>query len=186
MKEKDLKNSYSKVCGVAYDINDIKRIIAFCRKHNFKWYYIRHNDYDENMEEKKKHYHFIIESDSSHRFNIKSLLTDTFKCNLINKLDNVAYYLRYMIHIDYIDKQHYDIKRIISNVSNKEIEYIIKGALLTQKDINNANFVRIINMVLNGELTTFKEIMYFCIDNDIRYCTPWSFTLINLLKEGIK
>ena len=101
MKEKDLKNSYSKVCGVAYDINDIKRIIAFCRKHNFKWYYIRHNDYDENMEEKKKHYHFIIEGDSSHRFNIKSLLTDTFKCNLINKLDNVAYYLRYMIHIDY-------------------------------------------------------------------------------------
>ena len=121
MKEKDLKNNYSKVCCVLYHKVDLKRLVAFCQKHTFKFYYIRHNDFDENMNEKKQHWHFVIESDSKHRFNIKSLLSDTLGVNLFNKLDSVDKYLRYMLHIDYIDKKHYDLHRIVSNVDKQAL-----------------------------------------------------------------
>ena len=186
MKEKDLKNNYSKVCCVLYHKVDLKRLVAFCQKHTFKFYYIRHNDFDENMNEKKQHWHFVIESDSKHRFNIKSLLSDTLGVNLFNKLDSVDKYLRYMLHIDYIDKKHYDLHRIVSNVDKQIINDLINKACLSQQEINYNNFQLIINMIINHELMTYQDVLRFCFDNNIKYITTWSFTILNLLGRGVR
>lgn len=186
MLEKDLKCSFSKVCCVCYYIQDIKKMVAFCRKHDFKFYYIRHDDFDEFGNEKKRHWHFLIESDSYHRFNIKSLLTDTLKINLFQRVKSADLYLRYMIHIDYIDKKHYNVGRIVSNVESSLIDYAIKNACLSERDINRANFNSICLKIHTQVLCSLNDIISYCIDNEIKYSTSWTFTFKTLLNEICK
>lgn len=170
-------NSYSKVCGVAYDIADIKRIVEFCKKHKYFFYYIRHTDDDELMGKTyKRHYHFIIESTREHRFNVACLLTDSFKPNLMESCLDISKYLRYMLHIDYDDKPHYSIDRIITNRDKSDLEVLIGNAHYTKADIKRANFNLILTKIVNREFSTWKEIIPFCLENDIDYQTSWTFT----------
>lgn len=183
MTNSDLKNSFSKICCIVYDIFSLKSLINFAKKHCFKFYYIRHDDFDENSDLKKRHWHFIIESDSKHRFNIKSLISENLPINLFKKLDSVVAYLRYMTHIDYVDKRHYSIKRIISNVSSIEIENMISNANLCSKEIRDNNFNEIVLLIIQGCFNSFTDILIYCNDNDIKYSTNWTFTFNLLLKE---
>ena len=170
-------NSYSKVCGVAYDIIDIKRIVAFCKKHKYFFYYIRHTDDDElTGKTYKRHYHFIIESDSTHRFNVTCLMTDTFKPNLLETCVSVPKYLRYMLHIDYDDKPHYNIDRIITNRDKTDLVELVGNANFTKADIKRANFNLLLTKIVNGDFSTWKEIIPFCLENGINYETSWTFT----------
>lgn len=186
MREKDIKSNFSKICCLAYDFQDVQRLVDFCCKHNYKYYYIKHNDYDENIEDIKTHYHFIIESDSYHRFNIKSLLTDNFKINLFQKLDSVKSYLRYMLHLDYDMKEKYTLNDIISNVDLNIIENLINDTTKSKQEETDENFKKVMqyifNEVDNGVILNLRDIIEYCIDNKLTYKASWSFTIINLLK----
>ena len=119
------KQTLTKCCGVCYNQIDIDNIVKFCLSYGFKYYYIKH---EADEEENKEHYHFIIQSDSNHRFIIKTLLNDNFTSNLFQPLKSVNAYLRYMTHIDYVQKQQYDVDLICSNISTLEIYSMIEDA----------------------------------------------------------
>lgn len=190
MKDKDIKNSFTKVCGVAYAWCDIKRIINFCIKHNYNWYYIKHNDFEENINEIKLHYHFIIESSSKHRFNIKSLLTDTFKINLFEKCDNVGKYLRYMVHIDYDAKKHYDFEKIHSNIGLEKITQLIDNCDKSKTDITENNFQEVLLYLFqcfdSDKTIKLRDIIQYCLDNDINFKSSWTFTINSLINDKLK
>lgn len=174
-----LKNNYSKVCGVAYDFVDITRIRKFCNKHKFIYFYIKHLP---DIDDDKIHYHFVIFSNIGKRFIVDSLITDTFKINLFQECSNVGAYVRYMIHIDYPLKRQYSINKIKSNMSIPLIQDLIDNCCKSKSDINNDNFNFLCNLILNGNFDSLKDVIRFCIDNDIRYITSWSFTFRELLK----
>lgn len=178
----------TKCCGVAYDFRDIDRIVDFSLKKGLRYYYINHigKNEEDSDDTHKQHWHFIIESDSQHRFIINSLLTDTFKENLFQKCDNVHSYLRYMIHIDYLDKEHYEIKDIKSNVDYDLIASYINDVIVDKKEINKENFNSILDLILTKEITNFKQVIKYCRSNDIDYQTIWTNTFVQLLKESWK
>lgn len=176
----------TKCCGVAYDICDIDRVVDFSNKKGLRYYYIKHIGKNDEIEEDshKEHWHFIIESDSQHRFIINSLITDSFKENLFQKCDNVHSYLRYMLHIDYLDKEHYQIKDIISNVDYDLIESYVNDVVIDKKERDKENFNTLLDLILTKELTHFKDIIKYCRLNDIEFKTSWTNTFVQLLKES--
>lgn len=174
-----LKNNYSKVCGVAYDFKDITRIVKFSNKHNFIYFYIKHFPDDEND---KIHYHFIIYSNVGKRFIVDSLITETFKLNLFQECVNVGAYLRYMIHIDFPLKKQYIIDKIKSNMSLPFIQNLIDNFNKTKVDINKENFNILCDLILSDNFVSLKDVIRYCLDNDIKYNTSWSFTFKELLK----
>lgn len=180
MKDKDIKCNFTKVCGIAYEFVDIERVVNFCDKHCYKYYYIKHLA-DEEVN--KAHYHFIIESDSYHRFNIKTLLTDTFKINLFEKCNNVASYLRYMTHIDYDNKHHYDIKDIISCVSIDVISTLIYESSIDKEELEYNAFVEICCLINSKDLRSLFDVIEYCKLNSIKYKTSWTFTFWHLLNS---
>lgn len=174
----------TKCCGVCYYEKDINSIVDFCLKKGFHFYYIKHNAKSDSEEhELKEHWHFIIESDSQHRFIINSLITDTLKENLFEKLNNVHSYLRYMTHIDYIDKEHYDVDLIVSNVAKGLIINYINDVIVDKDLINREYFNALIDLILSGQLLTFKQVMLYCRKNNIEYKISWTNTLVQLLKH---
>lgn len=176
----------TKCCGVAYDISDINRVVDFSLKKGLRYYFINHIGKNEEIldDTHKEHWHFIIESDSQHRFIINSLLTETFKENLFQKCDNVHSYLRYMLHIDYLDKEHYQINDIKSNVDYGLIESYINDVVIDKKELDKQNFNTLLDLILTRELTHFKDIIQYCRLNNIEYKTCWTNTFVQLLKES--
>lgn len=176
-------STLTKVCGVAYDFVDIQRIVEFSLKYGFAYYYILHQPDDE---ETKLHYHFIIESDSKHRFIIKSLLTDTFKNNLFQKLNSVNAYLRYMTHIDYAMKTKYDFEAIVSNIDTMSIYQKIEEAnpnKLSREEQKKYDFYSVINSIEMYNFTTISQIVRYCIENDITYDLHWTYTIKTIMNE---
>lgn len=202
----------TKCCGVCYYESDINSIVDFCLKKGFRYYYIKHigasqesmpcvltntttdTQYSQNNSadtptetsenvDKKVHWHFIIESDSQHRFIINSLISETLKENLFQKLDNVHSYLRYMTHIDYIYKEHYQINEIKSNVSIDIITDYINEVIVDKDLINRECFNTLLDLILSHDLTNFKEVIMYCRKNDIQFKTSWTNTLVQLLKS---
>lgn len=176
----------TKVCGIAYDIDDIKRVIEFSNSRSFKWYYIYHNgaNDEEKEDNHKEHYHFVIESDTQHRFLINSLITETFGINLFQKCTNVDAYLRYMTHIDYVDKEKYSYLNIISNVESDIIKSRIEKASVDLKEIDTLNFETLVDLILDGSFHNFRHVMIYCRQNNISYKMQWTNTLMQLLKCG--
>ena len=175
----------TKCCGVAYNISDIDRVVDFSLKKGLRYYYIKHIGKNDEIEDDnhKVHWHFIIESDSQHRFIINALLTDTFKENLFQKCDNVHSYLRYMLHVDYLDKEHYKISDIVSNVEFALVESYVNDIVIDKKELDKENFNIILDMILTKELCSFGAIIKYCRLNNIEYKTSWTITFIQLLKE---
>lgn len=180
MTKKDIKNSHSRVCGIAYDKKDITRIVKFAIKHKLNYYYIKHKKEQEDL---KQHFHFIIEGDSKHRFNIGCLLSESFTINLFEKCTSVDAYLRYMLHLDYVDKIHYNTCDIISNVSDFDIALKVDYDNMSKTEINKSNFNLIIKNIISGELCSLAEIYNFCIDNEIDYLSSWTFSFVQFLKK---
>lgn len=173
------KQTLTKVCGIAYDYQDIERVIDFCNKHTFNYYIMKHTP-EESEEETKEHWHFIIESDTKHRFIVSSLLTETFKINLFEPCSNVGYYLRYMTHCDYALKKHYSIDEFISNVCDISIKCLIEQAENNSKskqERNIENFYAVIQAIELEGLYTIPEILKWCKENDIIYDLHWTYTL---------
>ena len=176
-------STLTKVCGVAYDFNDVQRIVDFSIQYGFAYYYILHQPDDE---EKKEHYHFVIESDSKHRFCIRSLLTDTFKENLFQKIKSVNSYLRYMTHIDYSMKQHYSEEEIVSNIDTMSIYEKIEEAnpnTLSREERKKYDFYSVINSIEMFEFSTISQVIQYCIENNITYDLHWTYTLKTLMSE---
>lgn len=180
MTKKDIKNSYSKICGIAYEKKDITRIVKFAKKHKLNYFYIKHK---KEIDEKKNHYHFIIEGDSYHRFNIGCLISDTLTVNLFQKCSSVDAYLRYMLHIDYVDKIHYTTCNIISNLIEKDLNIRINYDDRSKTEINYDNFTLILTLINVGTLSSLADIFQFCCDNDIKYLQSWTFTFVQFLKK---
>ena len=182
MKSVDKKNTYTKVCGVVYDPLEIISLCNWCINHNYKYYYILHKA---DEEDKKDHFHFIIESNCYHRFKLSWFLNDSnshlwFICN------NVGNYLRYMTHIDYDDKLHYEINDIISNISLECIRNLIESSdvnALSNKELEIEDFHSICKKIINNELNSLSEVLLFCFDNGITYNTKWSYTLKLLIDK---
>ena len=132
MNNQEIKNCYSKVCLIAYQFDDVERIVDWCKKRAYKYAFIKHigqpQQFDSNEYEgdiTKDHYHILILSSREHRFKVNSLVSKTLGFNLIFKLKDEADYLRYLLHLDYDDKEHYQLSDIISNFAEKElIDYI--------------------------------------------------------------
>ena len=138
MPKLKLKDNVSKVCVVLYNMNDVRRCVDFAKKYNFYYYYIEHKPGNEDL---KVHYHVIIESDSYHRFVVSSLVSETAPINLFSKCDSVSAYLRYILHLDYIDKVKYDVSDIVSNNSIDNINKMVDLGSKKQSEINNENFI---------------------------------------------
>lgn len=174
----------TKCCGVCYYEEDINNIKNFCISKGLHYYYIKHNGFNEEQENDthKEHWHFIIESDSQHRFIINSMLSETLKENLFQKCDNVHSYLRYMIHIDYLDKEHYEIKDINSNVDIDLITSYINDVVVDKKELDRETFNMLCDLILSKDITSFKQVIEYCRNNNLDYKTNWTMTLVQLLK----
>lgn len=102
------------ICGVIYpdDVNYVN-YINYIQKH--KYYAILHNkSKDENGNIKKVHLHFCI------RFDNPVSMSAFCKAmglpeNYIQRCSDLKSYIRYLIHIDEPDKEHYPITEILSN-----------------------------------------------------------------------
>lgn len=174
----------TKCCGVVYYEKDINNIKDFCLSKGLHFYYIKHIGANEELQEDnhKEHWHFVIESDSQHRFVINSLVNETLKENLFQKCDNVHSYLRYMTHIDYLDKEHYEIKDIISNVDYDLINNYINDVVVDKKELDKQTFNLLCDMILSQEIKSFKQVIEYCRTNNLDYKTNWTMTIVQLLK----
>lgn len=176
-------STLTKVCGIAYDFKDIERIVDFSIKYGFAYYYIQHQP---DEEEKKEHFHFIIESDSKHRFCIRSLLTDTFTDNLFQKIKSVNAYLRYMTHKDYSMKNHYSEEDIVSNIDTMSIFQKIEDAnpdKISREEQKKYEFYSVINSIEMYHFTTISQVIRYCIENNITYDLHWTYTLRTIMQE---
>lgn len=176
----------TKCCGVCYSKDDINSIVDFCLSKGLRYYFIRHSGFNDEVKDDshKEHWHFIIESDSQHRFIINSLISDSLKENLFQSCENVHSYLRYMTHIDYLDKEHYPITDITTNIDfdllNSYINDIVVDKVLQSKE--NFNLICDLICANDEELSSFRGVLKFCRLHNIEYKTSWTTTIINLLK----
>lgn len=186
----NVKNAYSKVCGIAYDLSDIDRIVAFAIKHNYYYYYIEHSPEElasEEDEDFKLHYHFIIESDSKRRFNVGCLLTDSFKANLFEKCDNVIAYLRYMVHADYDFKIKYDYNDIKTNNLNYQDSIIeMCFGYDSNKSASQIAFEKVLEYIMYYKPVNLTQVIMYCINNNIKYLANWTATCRTLIEENFK
>lgn len=151
-----IKNTYTKVSAIVYDKEVLMQFKDYCIKKDIKYYYIKHIA----KNEKKEHYHFIIASDTNHRFNIKTLVSEKQPINLFEKCKNVACNLRYMLHIDYIDKEHYKVNDIVSNDSLHNIIDMVDS-------VGNRNKLEKVN--LNEILPWIDKAYRFCYNNSCAF-----------------
>lgn len=175
----------SKICGVVYSIEDIDRIVKYAINKHINYYWLKHlgsNDLD-CEDNHKEHYHFILESDSSRRFYVNKFVSDTCGNNLFQKCDNVNAYLRYMTHIDYLDKEHYEINDIVSNISKNDIYDRIDSVIVNTKELDEIHFNTLIEMCCSGQFQSFRQVMSYCLVNNIKYKTSWTTTICNILRS---
>ena len=196
------QKTLTKVCGICYTDKDIDNIVSFCKKNNYKYYYILHYgtienenialdiDYTiySNLENRintdnKYHYHFCIYGGKNHRFVIDSIISDTLSNNLFMPLKNIGAYLRYMLHIDYDMKEHYIVPDIKSNDNYNNINELIEKA-----DNENISYNDIVFMVMDlienteGDLN-LKEVLKYLKDSHIDIKRDYLPLIIMLLKD---
>ena len=122
--------------------NDLLCILYIaCIKHD--------NDIDEETQHvKTPHYHLIIKLDRSYRLGTMiNLICDTFHCNAnqvqIDKCTSLCMQSRYLIHLDEIDKYHYDENDVITfdchNSRSEFTDYL--NRLVKLNDINDIIFL---------------------------------------------
>lgn len=174
----------TKVCGVCYSFNDIESIVDFCCSKGLRYYYIMHKGNNDEIKDDthKQHWHFIIESDSQHRFIINSLISESLTENLFQKCDNVHSYLRYMTHIDYLDKEHYNVKDIVCNIDRELLQSYIDEIVVDKDLLNKQNFALLCDLVCSSHIKSFREVIQYCRLNNIEYKTSWTTTIVHLLK----
>lgn len=197
------QKTLTKVCGICYTDKDIDNIVSFCKKNNYKYYYILHYgtieneniaidiDYtiDNNMinrisNDNKYHYHFCIIGGKNHRFVIDSLITDSLSNNLFMSLKNVGAYLRYMLHIDYDMKEHYVITDIKSNDNYNNIDSLIKKADNESLSYNDIVFI-VMDLIESTESElNLKEVLKYLKDSNIDIKRDYLPLIIMLLKDN--
>lgn len=182
MSKVKLNDSLTKVCCVLYDSDKVNTLVEWCKKHAYKYYYIKHQP---EAEKTKEHFHFCIESDSKHRFNMKSISSEE-DINLFEKCNSIGQYVRYMTHCDYDEKIKYEDTDIISNVPIETIRQLIEEAdpnRLSATEKSEADFNYIMSLIINGELRNLPQIIDYCLTHDIEYKRQWTYTINSLLNS---
>ena len=174
----NLNDTLTKVCCVIYEESEVSRFVELCESKGLKYAYIKHFPEEED---KKEHYHFVVFSNSRLRFRIIKFVSELTPINLFEKLNNVNCYLRYMTHIDYVDKQQYEVENIISNVN--DVKSRILSVEVDPKELKKQDK----KLVFKYAITiahNITDVVKFCFDNDIEYNSSWTFTLKELIKEN--
>lgn len=172
----NLKDTLTKVCCLIYNESEVNRLVELCSSKGLKYAYIKHLP---ESEDKKEHYHFVIFSNSMLRFRLTKFVSDLTPINLFEKLNNVNCYLRYMTHVDYVDKKQYEAVDIISNVN--DIKSRILSVEVDTKELKKQDK----KLVFKYAMTlahNIIDVVNFCFDNDIDYNSSWTFTLKELIK----
>ena len=180
------RNTFTKVCFIAYDFKDVDNAIQFCLKYDFQYYYIKHKGESENEEiEKKEHYHFVIESDYNHRFHLTSLVSDSLPINLFDRCGDVKKYLRYLTHMDYVDKLHYDVSDIISNVPSDVIQVYIDSVSFIHYSYNDLSKIIIDFIFSTRDVPKFTDVYNYLMSQHIPLTPQVNGLIIILIKQRL-
>lgn len=164
---------------IFYDLDSVYNAIRVCNENNFEYAFIYHDkDLKDDLSDfKKAHYHFQVYYDTQ-----KSLTTwgklFGVELNYIQKINNKASAIRYLIHADNNDKAQYDIiniqcnfeiikyfDKLVSNETN-EIELILCYIEYHRRKIGN------------------KELIDYVLDNNIWGTYRRNYSIIkDLLSE---
>lgn len=166
LKQDDIKKgTFTQILIEIYNNDDLNNVINFCKNYNYKGIYILHKA---EKDEEKEHIHFLIKSDSHHRFHLCSLISDTLVYYNFAKCKTASTdFCKYVLHLDYDTKIKYqfsDIKFI--NYKKEDIKRI-EMACLFNTDFNTLdeelyNKQTLLRMLFNCQFTSFQEIIQFC------------------------
>ena len=165
------KNSYTEILLEIYDYHDLKKVIYYCITHGYRLAYCMH--YKEVHA--KPHYHAFIKSDSKHRFNVSSLISETLQPYNFEKTksNTMLKFANYVMHNDYDFKEKYAFEEIffvnVSDHTLKEIDYSLRNVIneIDEKDIYNSEQLE--RLMFKGYFKRFNEVIEYCSRNvDLR------------------
>lgn len=115
-------------------------------------------DFDEYGQHKKIHYHLYVKLFKKKTISGIYEIIQKWKENatqpfLIINLNNVPKYIRYLTHIDNIDKYQYSINDIVSNMDLEPFFNLVLSDLQFTKNV--------IELINRKEIKNFKELVYF-------------------------
>ena len=170
-------NCPKKVFFVCYDIDLLNKLLK--SYDIFEYAYICHDkDVDSCSELLKPHYHCYIHFKvNNNRDSIMKLLNISNNNYLFQAAKSKKYCLRYLLHLDNLDKYQYEFDSIVSNITNLH-------------DIIYSNDYKESLSSIIDYIDTFRpvysDLVHFCIDNDLlSVFRSYQFIIKEYLK-GIK
>lgn len=145
---------------------------------NIEYYaYILHdNDFNENGEIKKPHYHIVIKFDDNEKYSISSLskLLKIEPQYISKTTKSYINGLRYLIHFDDKSKYQYDLENVEGSLKNKLIDSL-------KENVENAKMLKIIEIIDNLNFIEIKEFTQLICAQGLYSYYRRSFAIIHLI-----
>lgn len=164
---------------ILYDMEEVYKCISVCNQYGFQYAFAYHDkDLKEDLTDfKKAHYHFQVYYDNQKELTTWGKLFD-IELNRVQKINNKASAIRYLIHADNNEKAQYDIINIQSNF--EIIKYFDK---LISNESNEIDLI-LCYIEYHKRKIGNKELIDYVLDNNIWGTFRRNYSIIkDLLSE---